>query len=218
MSISGVSNDGIRCYHSSVSKTDAEQTTFSLDGSEEKVQEIGVKEKKFPGNTLAELFETLSSGRVRADSIPVVDQIISAKNPEDAEVREAGQLPSAEDVTETEKVTDIGVVSLSNGVSFYFNDDTGEVTCINDNDSRPGRQVMWSKVLSSEEMARCDKLFDNYKDEAAGHFVFRYKAYLEHEEFWDMYLDGKVDLTALIQEDDIKTQCFQGTLNSYENL
>ena len=86
--------------------------------------------------------------------------------------------------------------------SFYFNDDTGEVTCVNDNDSRSGRQVMWSKILSSEEMARCDKLFDNYKDEAAGHFVFRYKAYLKHEEFWDMYLGGKVDLAALIQGDD----------------
>ena len=77
-----------------------------------------------------------------------------------------------------------------------------EITYVNDNDSRSGRQVMWSKILSSEEMARCDKLFDNYKDEAAGHFVFRYKAYLKHEEFWDMYLGGKVDLTALIQEDD----------------
>ena len=118
------------------------------------------------------------------------------------EMREAEQLPAAEDESETEKVTDIGVASLPNGISFYFNDDTGEVSCISDNDSRPGRQVLWSKTLSPENMARCDKLFDNYKDEAAGHFVFRYKAYLKHEEFWDMYLDDKVDLTALVQKDD----------------
>lgn len=283
MSISGVSNDGTSYYHSSVSKTDTEQTTFSLDESEEKVQKSESEEKKFPGNTLAELFEALSNGKVKANSIPVVNQIVSAKNPEDgkiyltcftdqkitciapdgsgkkvwemeitpdqadkvkdffaqytpskwakeyysgeelgqattesfwhklfekrdvyertAVVGETEQLPSEEDVTETEKVTDIGVASLPNGVSFYFNNDTGEVSCVNDHDSRPGRQVMWRKMLSSEEMARCDKLFDNYKDETAGHFVFRYKAYLKHEKFWDMYLDGRVDLSTLIQED-----------------
>lgn len=261
MSISGVSNDSASYYHSSVSKTDTEQTTFSLDESEEKVQKAESEEKKFPGNTLAELFEALSNGKVKANSIPVVNQIVSAKNPEDGKIyltcftdqkitciapdgsgkkvwemeitpdqadkvkdffaqytpsKWAKEYYSGEELgqatmesfwhellekTETEKVTDIGVASLPNGVSFYFNNDTGEVSCVNDNDSRPGRQVMWSKILSSEGMARCDKLFDNYKDETAGHFVFRYKAYLKHEKFWDMYLDGKVDLAALVQED-----------------
>ena len=113
---------------------------------------------------------------------------------------EAEQLPLAE--SEIEKVTEIGVASLSNGVSFYFNDDTGEVICVNDNDSRPSRQVLWRKSLSPEDMARCDKLFDNYADVTAGGFVFRYQAYLKHEEFWDMYLDGKVDLRALTEKDD----------------
>ena len=43
--------------------------------------------------------------------------------------------------------------------------------------------------------------FDRYADMAAGHFVYRYQAYLKHEEFWGMYLEGKVDLKALIEKD-----------------
>ena len=79
MSISGVSNEGVSYYHSSVSKTDTEQPAFSLDESEEKVQETESEEKKFPGSTLSELFEALSSGKVKANSIPVVNQMVSAK-------------------------------------------------------------------------------------------------------------------------------------------
>ena len=86
MSISGVSNEGVSYYHSSVSKADTEKTTFSLNESEEKEQEIESKEKKFPGKTFAELFEALSSGKVKANSIPVVNQMVSAKNPEDGKI------------------------------------------------------------------------------------------------------------------------------------
>lgn len=32
--------------------------------------------------------------------------------------------------------------------------------------------------------------------------MFRYDAYLKHEEFWDMYLEGKAGLTSLIKKDD----------------
>lgn len=109
--------------------------------------------------------------------------------------------PSVQSESESEKVTEISVASLSNGISFYFNDDTGEVSCVDDTDKRPGRQVLWSKTLSKEELAKCDRLFENYKDEAAGHWVFRFEAYLKHEDFWDMYLDGKVDLAALREAD-----------------
>ena len=69
-----------------MTKTGTEQATFSLDESEEKVQEAESEEKKFPGNTLSELFEALSSGKVKANSIPVVNQIVSAKNPEDGKI------------------------------------------------------------------------------------------------------------------------------------
>ena len=93
------------------------------------------------------------------------------------------------------------MVSLHNGVAFYYNCDTGELRCINDYDSRSGRHVLWSKTISPEDWERCDKLFDNYADVAAGQFVYRYQAYLRHEEFWDMYLEGKVDLRALTEKD-----------------
>lgn len=105
------------------------------------------------------------------------------------------------------KVTEIAVASLPNGVSFYFNEDTGEVSCIDDRDSRPGRHALWSKILSPEERERVyNQLFDNYKDVAAGRFVYRYRAYLKHEEFWDMYLDGKVDLTTLVESDSMLSE------------
>lgn len=103
-------------------------------------------------------------------------------------------------------VTEIGVASLPNGVSFYFNEDTGEVSCVNDSDTRPGRHVLWSKTLSPGDWEKCDKLFDNYKDAAAGGFIFRYRAYLMHEEFWDMYLEGKVDLATLTENDDMLSE------------
>lgn len=45
-------------------------------------------------------------------------------------------------------------------------------------------------------------MFDKYANMAAGHFVYRYQAYLKHEEFWNMYLEGKVDLRGLIEKDD----------------
>lgn len=116
------------------------------------------------------------------------------------EVNEVKRAPSLGGLDGETKVIEISVASLKN-FSFYFNEDTGEVSCIshyNYHDSHP----LWSKTLSPEDRERCDKLFDNYKDIAAGDFVYRYRAYLMHEEFWDMYLDGKVDLTTLTEYDD----------------
>ena len=49
-------------------------------------------------------------------------------------------------------------------------------------------------------------MFDRYADMAAGHFVYRYQAYLRHEDFWDMYLEGKVDLKALAEKDDVLSE------------
>lgn len=110
--------------------------------------------------------------------------------------------PSSASLDGETHVTEIGVVSLPSGVSFYFNEDTGEVSCVNDRDSRPGKQILWNKILSPEELVKCDKMFENYKDIAAGCFVCKYRAYLPHEEFWDMYLEGKVDLAKLTESDD----------------
>ena len=103
---------------------------------------------------------------------------------------------------EIKKVIDIGVVTLfEEGVNLEFNNETGEVSCVKLNTSVPGGQVLWSKVLSPEEMMRCDALFENYPNYAKGYFEFRYRAYLTHEEFWDMYLEGKVDLEVLRQRE-----------------
>lgn len=80
------------------------------------------------------------------------------------------------------------------------NEQTGEVKCVNLKDSDPGRQVLWSKQLSDEEMTKCDALFENYPDYTKGCFEYRYKEYLTDEKFWDMFLDGKIDLKTLGQE------------------
>ena len=97
-------------------------------------------------------------------------------------VSEAEQSPPTEEGTI--KVTDIEVVSLHNGVSFYYNCDTGELQCINDYDSRPGRHALWSKTLTYEDWEQCcNEMLDRYADKAAGQFVYRYQAYLRHEDF-----------------------------------
>ena len=148
------------------------------------------------GISAQEAYERMSgSGK----AVPEVEQDEECKN-KSVEVSDAEQLPLAEN--EIEKVTDIEVVSLHNGVAFYYNCDTGELQCINDYDSRPGRHALWSKTISPEDWERCDKMFDRYADMAAGQFIYRYQAYLRHEDFWDMYLEGKVDLRALTEKDD----------------
>lgn len=163
-------------------------------------EDVRILNTKDSGISVQEAYERLGgSGK----ALPETGQDEERKD-KSVEASYTEQLPSTED--EILKVTDIEVASLSNGVSFYFNKDTGEVSCVNDNDSRPGRQILWSKTLSHEDMERCNKMFDNYADIAAGHFVFRYQAYLKHEEFWDMYLDGKVDLGALTEKDDVLSE------------
>lgn len=116
-------------------------------------------------------------------------------------IPEASQDTSADSQPEPKKVIEMSIASLPDmGISFYFNEQTGEVSCVNDNDPTPGRQVLWSKQLSGEEMTRCDALFERYPDYAKGCFEYRYKAYLMDEKFWDMFLDGKIDLKALEQD------------------
>lgn len=159
-------------------------------------EDVQSPDTKDSGISAQEAYERMSgSGK----AVPEVEQDEECKN-KSVEVSDAEQLPLAEN--EIEKVTDIEVVSLHNGVSLYYNCDTGELQCINDYDSRPGRHAFWSKTISPEDWERCDKMLDRYADMAAGQFVYRYQAYLRHEDFWDMYLEGKVDLRALTEKDD----------------
>lgn len=139
-----------------------------------------------------------------ARSMNTKDSGISAQEAYERMSGPGKTLPEAgRDEIEISKVTDIEVVSLHNGVSFYYNCDTGELRCINHDNGRPGRHALWSKTLSLEDWEKCcDEMFDRYADRAAGQFVYRYQAYLRHEEFWDMYLEGKFDLRALVEKDD----------------
>lgn len=113
-------------------------------------------------------------------------------------IPEADQGAAGDDQAGPKKVIEMGVVSLIDmGISFLFNMQTGEVSCVNDNDPNSGVRVLWSKQLSDEEMTKCDALFENYPNFSKGYFEYRYKAYLKHEEFWDMYLEDKIDLKTL---------------------
>lgn len=92
-------------------------------------------------------------------------------------------------------VIEKSVVSLPSGVSLYMNDDTGEVACIDDSDNLSGRQCLWSKFLSKEELSRCKEIFEKYKGEST--WEYKYSAYLGHESFWDKYLNNELDLLNL---------------------
>lgn len=159
-------------------------------------EDAGILDSKDSGISAQEAYERLSSS---GKALPEAGWDEEYKD-RSVEANGTEQLPPTE--SETEKVTDIEVVSLNNGVSFYYNCDTGELQCINDNDGRPGRHALWNKTISPEDWERCDKMFDRYADMAAGHFVYRYHAYLRHEDFWDMYLEDKVDLRGLTEKDD----------------
>lgn len=91
-----------------------------------------------------------------------------------------------------ELITDIEVVSLADEeISFYYNTDTGELKCIENNDHRPG-QNLWNMTLSPEEYEKCAPLFERYKGETQ--WQFYYGAYLRHEDFWEMYLQEGFDI------------------------
>lgn len=88
------------------------------------------------------------------------------------------------------------VVSLPTlGISFYYNYSTGVLECVDDTDSRPGRQIRWSKELSGEEFDRCSPLFEKYKGERT--WEYKYEAYLGNEDFWDRYMKQELDLGQL---------------------
>ncbi len=131
---------------------------------------------------------------------------------------------SSEEVTSVPKedysnVRECSVVSLfSTDVSFYYYHDTGEMQCIDDTNSSPGRQVLWSKVLSEEDYESCAPLFEKYRKEA--HWEYKYENYLKHEFFWDMYLNDEFDIKTLndvdkvLADDKLFERVFQDTPDS----
>ena len=70
-------------------------------------------------------------------------------------------------------------------------------------DNHAKNAALPAEVSGAEQVPSTAGGTEKVTDMAAGHFVFRYQAYLKHEEFWDMYLDGKVDLTTLVEDNDM---------------
>ena len=102
----------------------------------------------------------------------------------------------AEKQEENVTVIEKSVVSLPEaGISFYYNYSTGVLECVDDTDSRPGRQILWNKNLSVEEFDRCSPLFEKYKGKKT--WEYKYEAYLGNEDFWDRYMKQEIDLDEL---------------------
>ncbi len=87
--------------------------------------------------------------------------------------------------------------------SFYYNHSTGELDCVKDNSGKAGRDILWSKEISEIDYENCGALFERYKGETT--WEYKYEAYLAHEDFWDMYLNGDVDMDALRKADELLT-------------
>lgn len=90
------------------------------------------------------------------------------------------------------KVIEMGVVTLSSGVSLHFNYDTNEVSCTDDT---PGRGYLWTLPISKEDQERCKELFERYPHE--GHWEYKYAEYLKQESFWEAYLSGEINLETI---------------------
>ncbi len=104
-------------------------------------------------------------------------------------------------VIDEDKVIEMAVVSLPDmGISFHYNLDTGELECVDDNNTQPGRQIRWSKRISMEEYDRCHELFDRSRGEHT--WEYTYATYLSNEKFWDMFLNNELDLSD-VEETDI---------------
>lgn len=166
--------------------------------TEQLYEDVQIVNTKDSSISMQEAYERLSgSGKALYE----VGQDEECKD-KSVEVSDVKRSPSVAGWDGETHVTEIAVWSLKD-FSFYLNEDTGEISCISHYDNRPGRHSLWSKTILPEDRERVyNQLFDRYKDVAAGDFVYRYRAYLPHEEFWDMYLEGKVNLASLIEHDE----------------
>lgn len=81
-------------------------------------------------------------------------------------------------------VINIGILNLDYNTTLYFSDE-GELIC---SDYGAGGDYIWSRPLTEEQMKKCDELTKNSQD---------FAAYMYSQDFWDDYLDGKIDLEML---------------------
>lgn len=99
-----------------------------------------------------------------------------------------------------DKVIEVEVATIPEaGVSFYYNLNTGEMECVDDTNTQPGRQIKWSKKISMEEYDKCHELFDRSRGERT--WEYTYGEYLGYEKFWDMFLNNEIDLANVEQTD-----------------
>ncbi len=104
------------------------------------------------------------------------------------------------ELEERKEVTEMEVVSFpESGISLHYNRNTGELECVDDMDSQPGRQVKWSKKISMEEYEKCHELFERSKGERT--WEYTYEAYLGYEKFWEMFLYNEIDLVNVAHTD-----------------
>lgn len=85
MEIIGVRNNND--YQEPIKKTDAKQNVFALEESEESIdksqERCGEVPEKFVGMSFMDL---MGNSEIKKNQIPVVNQIVSSKNPEDGEI------------------------------------------------------------------------------------------------------------------------------------
>lgn len=87
MSVTAVKNETMGYYQGAAIKTEAEQKPFSLEKPAEAAEQTQEKSGEVPdksaGTSFMDLFQ---SGRFSGNTIPVVNQIVSSRNPEDGEI------------------------------------------------------------------------------------------------------------------------------------
>lgn len=87
MGITGVKNDNNGYYQEPIKKTDAEQNVFALEEPKENIdksqERCGEVPEKFAGMSFKDLME---NSEIKKNQIPVVNQIVSSKNPEDGKI------------------------------------------------------------------------------------------------------------------------------------
>ena len=86
MSVTGIRNSNMTYYQGSVSRTAEQQECFTVEKPDE-IMEAGRRENgEVPDRFAGMSFEQLMSSGMGRNRIPVVNQIVSSRNPEDGEI------------------------------------------------------------------------------------------------------------------------------------
>ena len=90
MSVTGVGSSKTAYYQETVSRADVGQEPFSVEDLDIKADEKDQRHEEVPDKFAGTTFHDLiNSGKGRKNQIPVVNQIVSSRNPEDGEIYRA---------------------------------------------------------------------------------------------------------------------------------